>query len=283
MTTERGSKRQLSALLGLALLLSASSTQAAEPALLFNGKDLSRFTTWLRKTKDKDPQKVFSVVDGTIRISGAGYGYLATKESYENYRLTLEYRWGKQKGLDRKALGREGKALDSGVFLHASGPDGNSHDGKGAFMAAIECNLFEGASGDFLLIRGNNHDGTLIRPKVTATVGPKRDSEGFPWWQPKGKATTLQKWGRVNWLQKSPQWQDQQGFRGKHDLERPVGQWNQLECRCRDGSIIIKLNGVIVNHVTNVYPRKGKVLLQCEGAEVFFRKLILHPLKSEGT
>lgn len=281
MKKRRGSKRQSSALWGLALLLGVTNLCAAEPVSLFNGKDLTGFTTWLRKTQNKDPQKVFSVQEGSIHISGAGYGYLATTKSFENYRLTLEYRWGDQKRLDRKALGRAGKALDSGVFLHATGPDGNSHDGEGAFMAAIECNLFEGASGDFLLIRGSDQDGKLISPEVSSTVGSTQDREGFRWWQPNGKLATLKRWGRINWLHKSPQWRDQEGFRGKRDLERPVGEWNQLECLCRDDSITIKLNGAVVNLVTEISPRKGKILLQCEGAEVFFRKLILQPLSKQ--
>ncbi|NIP96834.1 MAG: DUF1080 domain-containing protein [Akkermansiaceae bacterium] len=255
------------------LAFSAPTLPAAEPVKLFNGTNLDGFTTWLRDTRSDDPRGVFSVADGAIRISGDGYGYLATKRLFRNYHLKLEFRWGSQAGLDRKE--RKGKALDSGVFLHATGPHGNSHDGEGAYMAAIECNVFEGATGDVLLIRGNDAEGKLIAPRVQVTAGPRRDADGFPYWQPGGRPLTLRRWGRVNWRGKARDWADVRGFRGPGDLEKPAGEWNRLECVCRNGAITLVLNGTTVNQVTDVSPREGRILLQCEGAEIFFRSLSL--------
>ncbi len=248
----------------------------AETRSLFNGSNLEGWTTWLQASEREDPKQVFSVEEGCLRISGDGYGYLATTETFSNYLLTLEFRWGDQVGLDRRE--RTGKALDSGVFLHAIGPDGNSHDGGGAYMAAIECNLFEGASGDFLLIRGSDAQGQLIRPEITLESAAKPDSDGYPFWQPAGKRVTLSKVGRANWLRKSPTWRDVLGFRGPDDVEKAVGKWNRLECRCEGRSITITLNGQRINHVTQVFPSTGKILLQCEGAEIYFRNLMLTPL-----
>ena len=148
-------RKQLIILLTLSCLWwGSTSSLHSDEIELFNGKNLKGWTSWLRNSQHEDPDKVFSVVNNTLRISGAGYGYLATKETFENYLLRVEFRWGNQEKLDRKD--RTGKALDSGLFLHASGPHGNSHDGRGAYMAAIECNIFQGATGDFLLIRGDD-------------------------------------------------------------------------------------------------------------------------------
>lgn len=240
---------------------------------LFNGEDLDGFTTWLRDTEREDPRGVFSVQDGLIRISGDGFGYLATEESFRNFHLILEYRWGDQAGLDRKE--RAGKALDSGVFLRASGPDGNSHDGDGAFMAAIECNIFQGATGDFLLIRGDDADGNLIAPEATVEAAPESDADGFPFWQPGGALRTLKTWGRVNWRHKSQAWKDVRDFRGANDVEKSPGQWNKVECVCIDGDITVILNGVTVNRIFAASPREGRILLQCEGSEIFFRDLVV--------
>jgi hypothetical protein len=245
---------------------------AAEEKLpLFNGRDLAGWTTWLRDSKRDDPRKVFSVVDGTLRISGDGYGYLATIREFRAYHLRLDFRWGAQDGLARGD--RAGKALDSGVFLHASGPDGNSHDGDGAYMAAIECNVFEGATGDLLLIRGSDANGAAIEPRVRVKATAERDGDGFPYWSGNGDEVTLQRWGRVNWNAKSRAWNDARGFRGERDVEKPAGAWNALECLCRDRAIEVKLNGITVNRVSEVEPRKGKILLQCEGAEIFYRNV----------
>ena len=48
--------------------------------------------------------------------------------------------------------------------------------------------------------------------------------------------------------------------------------------RLRRSSISYKLNGVAMNGGTNANLTKGKILLQSEGAEVYFRKVELRPL-----
>lgn len=108
-------------------------------AALFNGKNLDGFYTWLVDTKYDDPRRVFSVTNGVLRISGNGLGYLATKNEYSNYVLTAEFKWGAQ---NWHWGDRVGRARDSGIFLHSAGPDGSSVDGKGAFRAAIESQIF---------------------------------------------------------------------------------------------------------------------------------------------
>lgn len=67
---------------------------------LFNGKDLSAFTPV------KAPANIWSVTDGVIQCKGMPFGWLATKKSYRNYTLRLEFRYPKQAG-------------NSGIFLHA--------------------------------------------------------------------------------------------------------------------------------------------------------------------
>lgn len=212
------------------------------------------------------------MTNGWLRISGDGLGYLGTVEEYSDYTLKLEYKWG---ATNTVWGDRIGKARDSGVFLHATGPDGNSFDGKGAFMAAIECNVFEGAVGDFLLIRGAYGDGTQIHPKVQVKVRPERDRDGWFWHSPEGDEREVERWGRVNWIRKDPAWRDVWQFRGQHDLEHAPGQWNRLECRCHGDTVEIRLNGVLVNRAERVWPGRGRILLQCEGSEIFFRRLVL--------
>lgn len=258
-------------------LLASFSTRAAspKPQSLFNGHDLAGWHTWLVDSRTNDPRGVFTVSRGLLRISGDGLGYLATDREFENYRLELEWRWGSANTHWNDRLGR---ARDSGVFLHATGPDGNSHDGHGAFMAAIECNLFQGATGDFLLIRGDDATGRLIAPRLTTDVALERDAEGWFTWRRGGRPQTVERWGRVNWYGKSPDWRDVTDFRGPRDIERRPGLWNRLVCESQSGRLRLTLNGVVVNQARDVSPRRGRILLQCEGSEIHFRRVALAEL-----
>src|SRR5947209_7515563 len=115
----------------LALSITARAGEPVRPTgpvRLFNGKDLSGFTTWLRDTKRDDPRRVFRVTDGLLHVTGDGFGYAATARAYRDYRLVVEFKWGK------KTDG--GKYVrNSGVLLHGTGPDGAAN---GTWMASIE-------------------------------------------------------------------------------------------------------------------------------------------------
>ena len=120
---------------------------------LFNGKDLTGLTTWLKESKRDDPKKVFRVTDGQLHITGDGFGYLATEKAYKDYRVVVEYRWGK------KTDG--GKYVrNSGLLVHATGPDGGA--GNGTWMSCVECQLAQGCVGDLIVIRGKDDAGKTI-------------------------------------------------------------------------------------------------------------------------
>ncbi|MCI0535083.1 MAG: DUF1080 domain-containing protein, partial [Verrucomicrobiales bacterium] len=241
---------------------------------LFNGRDLTGFYSWLVDTRREDPRHVFTVTNGLIRISGEGLGYLSTEKGYKDYRLVAEFKWGQR----NYAWGdRIGKARDSGIFLHSIGLDGNSHDGKGAFKAAIECNIFQGAVGDLLLIRGTDGEGSPLFPRIVAEVAEQRDGDGWFTWRKDGRRQLIERWGRLNWFRKDPNWRDVQDFRGSNDLERMHGEWNRIECLAEGEDIRVVLNGTTVNAASSVWPGQGKILLQCEGSEIFFRRLELYP------
>jgi hypothetical protein len=59
------------------------------PIKLFNGKDLTGLTTWLKDGKREDPRKVFSAREGVLHVSGDGFGYVATEKEYKNYHLVV--------------------------------------------------------------------------------------------------------------------------------------------------------------------------------------------------
>jgi hypothetical protein len=234
---------------------------------LFNGKDLTGLYTWLQDTKYDDPRKVFTVRDGVIHVSGEGMGYLATKDEYRDYHLVVEYKWGE------KTFGSK-TVRNSGILLHATGPDGNA--GKGAWMASIECQLAQGCVGDFIVIRGKDKDDKVI--PVTLTSDTVLGPDGRTRWKKGGKPTVWsgkQFW----WSMHDPDFKEVIDTRGKNDVESKLGEWTRVECVCKDRWITVIVNGHTVNECYDVFPSAGKILLQSEGFEVLFRKFELHPVK----
>jgi hypothetical protein len=239
----------------------AGADSLTGPIQLFNGKDLTNFYTYLGgHGKNKDPNHVFTVKDGVLRISGQTFGGLVTEKEYENYLLVVEYKWG-----EKTWAPREKAARDSGILLHCVGADGAA---GGVWLGSIECQMIEGGTGDFILVRGRN------QPTMTARA-EKRGAEFY--YNPDAQPRHF-KGGRINWFARDPAWKDIKGFRGQHDLENPIGQWNKLECRCAGDNIVIALNGRVINAGSKASHAKGKILFQSEGAEVFFRRIDLLPL-----
>src|SRR5207237_4683622 len=110
--------------------------------------------------------------------------------------------------------------------------------------------------------------------KITATA--EQRGKQF-WYSPSAQMHDFAN-ERINWFGRDPEWKDVAGFRGPKDVERPLGQWNVIECISDGSSISYKLNGVQMNGGTNANLTRGKILLQSEGAEVYFRKVELRPL-----
>jgi hypothetical protein len=231
---------------------------------LFNGRNLNHWYTFLKGYgRDNDPKKVFTVKDGLIHISGEVYGCITTNKEYENYKLIFEYKWG-----DQTFEPRVNKARDNGILLHSTGVDGGY---SGTWMHSIECQIIEGGTGDFLVVGDGSKNFAL-----TATVTSEKQGGAYVF-HPEGSPVTIHK-GRINWYDRDPNWKDVKGFRGEKDIEKPVGEWNRMECIANGGEIFIYLNGTLVNHAINVKPTKGRIQIQSEAAEMFVRKVELMPL-----
>jgi hypothetical protein len=254
-----------------ALLVLAAPGIAVEPTVpdkveqLFNGKDLTGFTTWLKDAKRDDPRKVFTAHDGLIHFSGDGFGYLATDKEYRDYRLVVEYKWGKRTD--------GGKYVrNSGILLHATGPDGNA---RGVWMASIECQVAQGCVGDLIPIRGQDARGEIIPVafKAETVLGPDK----HPRWKNGGEVRAFTK-SQLWWSLHDPDYKELLDTRGKNDVDSPLADWTRVECACADKRIQIKVNGTHVNEAFEVYPAAGKILLELEGFEIYFRKVEIGPL-----
>jgi hypothetical protein len=234
---------------------------------LFNGKNLDGWYTFIEnRGRDIDPKNVFTVQNGMIRISGEEWGGITSYEEFEDYRLIVEFKWG-----GKTFVPRLENARDSGILLHSIGEDGAS---DGIWMYSIECELIEGETGDFIVVGDGSENFS-----VTSPVASEKQGSSYVF-QPDGELATINS-GRINWYGRDPNWKDEIDFRGSQDVEKPLGEWNKVECVVKGDEITIYLNGVLVNHAINVKPNKGRIQIQSEGAEIFFRKVELRPLSKE--
>ncbi len=123
----------------LIALLAAVAIVTAAPIPLFNGKDLTGWTTDVPKA-DKEPgiAPSFIVRDGMLVSLGKPEGHLVTTASFSDYKLVVEYRFPREGG-------------NCGVLVHASRPRAL----YGMFPQSIEVQMFHENAGDFWCIGEN--------------------------------------------------------------------------------------------------------------------------------
>lgn len=236
----------------------------------FSGSTLDGCYTYLKDTHRDDPRQVFRLADGMLHVSGDGLGSVITNDRYRDYQLVLEYKWGDKTWHDRKNATR-----DSGLLIHSNGADGGY---GGIWMPSIEVQIIEGGVGDFILVNGDDKDGKPVPMSLTCNVGRDRDGEVI--WQADGKRETfdLENRERINWFGRDPAWEDVKDFRGPNDVDSPHGEWTRIDVIADGGHIEVFVNGTKVNEAFDAQPREGRIQLQTELAEVFFRRWELWPV-----
>jgi hypothetical protein len=271
----------LKKLLLFSVLTAAAYSQSAaiKPTTairLFDGKSLDNFETWQQDNHEKDPDKVFTVVDQidgapAIRISGQHWGGILTKSAYRDYKLVVEFRWGIVTWGQRKD-----RARDSGILLHCQGRPGSSQkDFNGPWMRSVAVQIIDGGVGDIIVVGGYAENGELLRPSLKARTRKDRDGESV--FDANGQLNTFST-GRINWSGRSEDWGDKLGFRAPSDVEHPGGKWNHLEAIVEGGNLTYYVNGRLVNQAQDGSLTEGRLLFQSEGAEVYFRRIELLPL-----
>lgn len=260
--------------LGVPVLISCqrSADTSNKMTSLFNGKDLTGWDTYLGPSFDtvknkrdsipvglnNDPQKVFSVVtmddQPALRVSGQHFGGISTQQEYENYHLTLQFKWGQAKWPPRRDRKR-----DSGLLYHAVGPHGA--DG-GHWMRSQEFQVQEGDCGDYWGVAGGVFD-----------VPARQDSSKYVY-DPKGTIYTFRDGG--------PQGRQCVKY---PDNEKPTGEWNTIEIYCYADTAVHIVNGKVCMVLYRSRQQdgngqdspltKGKLQLQSEGAEIFYRNIMM--------
>jgi hypothetical protein len=226
---------------------------------LFNGKDFDGWYTYLESNgKNKDPKGVFKVENGMIHIldvpmsSGkSDNGYLATTRDFSNVRIHAEYKWGVKRS-------SEGKR-NSGLLYLAVGPDA-------IYPTSLECQIEETDVGDLWIVNGASVTAFFVAPSV-----PIFDDD-------MQTGTTVRSLpGHSSRVLKSGDFENRDG-------------WNTVEVILQGDQSTQLVNGRIVNHAKDIQQpdpsnpsrmiplTSGRILLEAEGFEIWFRDIRVKPL-----
>ena len=119
-----------------------------------------------------------------------------------------------------------------------------------------------------------------VRALASLAISSSQGPDKRPRWKKGGEQRTFTK-GQLWWSLHDPDYKELIDTRGKDDVESPLGEWTKIECVCDGKRISVSVNGTTVNECYDVNPAAGKILLQCEGFEMYFRKFEIKPLKKE--
>jgi hypothetical protein len=207
---------------------------------------------------------VFTVIEENnepvLQISGEIYGCLVTKEEYSNYHLTLKVKWGDKKWDPRKKL-----LKDSGILYHSIGPFGLDY--WRSWMLSQEFQVMEGHMGDFW---GQQNSAIDIRAFIGEGEMNSVADENQPF-IPFGNG------GETGFCLRSA------------NYEKDPGEWNTLELICFNGKSLHIVNGHVVMILSNsrnivggksIPLDKGKIQLQSEAAQVFYKEIRIRNLES---
>ncbi len=241
----------------IAFSCAASVTEVTKPTKLFNGKNFDGWYVAARGMGVLEEQDYFTVKDGMIHayashehLSEQPYAGLITKANYSRYHLTLEYKWGEKKFKPRHDFVR-----DAGIMYHVFGDDI-------IWPNCLECQIQEGDTGDAWII------GSKATSKVSKVI-----RNYAPDGEPVTRGGTDPRFDR---------------FHRGYCWEVPG--WNKVEVIVDGDHSIFKVNGRVVNELFDskrpdpetgewIPLTEGKILLQAEGAEIFYRNVIIKPLE----
>ena len=153
--------------------------------------------------------------------------------------------------------------MDSGVLYFSVGDNGADY---GAWMRSQEFQVEQGNCGDYWGVVGGMEDIPVIQ---------KSDSEYV--YSPSGEMKTFSAKSAV----------------GRHcikqgDAENAPGEWNTLDLYCHRDTSVQMINGKVMMVLYNSRQLEngqaiplvnGKLQIQSEGAEIFYKNIMVEPLK----
>jgi hypothetical protein len=249
---------------------------------LFNGRDLAAWQGWLgyanpAVTYRKEPGAApigtgrdlagdFAVrtVDGApaIWIKGETWGSLIHRADLRDYHLRLQFKWGTATYAPRLKLPQ-----NNGLLYHTHGAPGAVF---GTWSPSVEFEIMRGSTGMLVTagkeVRGRTevaYDPKLIQPYLRYRLGGRE----------------------IDMINGTPTW----NVEAASDAEHAPGEWNTLDLYVVGNRAVHVVNGVPVAQVRDLATitpdgtrqplTHGRIQLQSEGAETWFRNITVEPIK----
>lgn len=214
---------------------------------------------------NEDEYGVFTVIEENneqvLRVSGEIYGCVSTKQEYENYHFRLKVKWGQDIYPPREKL-----LKDSGILYHSIGPNGAEY--WRSWMMSQEFQIMQGHLGDYWSQATSVIDIRAYPPEYTMSAVADKS-------QPFLSIGSGEDLG--GYCMRSA------------NFEKPQGEWNTLELICFEGKSLHIVNGEVVMILQNsrykkdgqqIPMTKGKIQLQSEAAEVFYKDIQIRGLEA---
>jgi hypothetical protein len=212
---------------------------------------------------NKDPLKVFSIYKDKkkeyLRVSGQVFGTVSLDRTFQNYHLILHYRWGEKKWAPRTTWRR-----DSGLIYHGFGLAGEH---KFAWFHGHELQIQEHDTGDYW----PTGEVTLDIPAA------KTDTAAWYAYNPNESLKTVS----------FHKLMENRRVIKKQEADFVGNKWNKVELYCFGDSIIHVVNNKVVLRAYNSKKattleqealKSGKIGIQSEGAEVYYKKIKIKTL-----
>ncbi|RYD32767.1 MAG: DUF1080 domain-containing protein, partial [Verrucomicrobiaceae bacterium] len=247
----------------LPLVALVSPLTASEWQTLFNGNDLTGWTTVLQDKKPgEDPDHFVQVRDGAIHMYAdtdpavkVPFGVIVHEKTFSRFHMSVEYRWATKKFDPRK-----NDIRDAGLLYHAS------NTGK-VWPDSVEYQIQEGDSGDIVFLPKAGL--TWMRPDPSQAP----DGQGDPGLLPEDGGFPRD-FGRTDFA-----------YIGRFPVLDKLEGWNRVEVIVHaDESAEHIINGATVARITHLREKdgspvkEGKVALQLEGAELLYRDVKIREL-----
>lgn len=212
---------------------------------------------------NKNVNNVFSVIknsgDLVLKVTGEYYGCVFTKTSYKNFELKVKVKFGA-----KRWEARENKLRDAGILYYSQGQCGVDY--WRAWMLSQEFQIMDGHFGDYWNIGNSAISIRAFMPEgsMSAAASNRQPFLSF------GTGTKL-----TGYCMRTV------------DYSTPDNGWTELTLVCFNGKSLHIVNGQVVMVLSDsrYYDNgtfkpltEGKIQLQSEGSEVYYKDIQIRPL-----